>query len=116
MLVHSVARRAQDGTLEELPGVGPKTAEAISQSLAGAVPDYLCALLAAWSDAELEASQGSWAWRRFRWDWDAEAGEHMLRVRAHDESGRVQPQQQDWYRGGFANNGDEALRVVVMEA
>jgi putative hydrolase len=41
-----VARRARDGTLEELPGVGPKTAEAISQSLAGAVPDYLSALLA----------------------------------------------------------------------
>ena len=68
-----------------------------------------------WSEAEVEASQGGWAWRRFRWDWDADAGEHMLRVRAHDESGRVQPEQPDWNRGGFANNGDEALRVVVME-
>jgi hypothetical protein len=28
----------------------------------------------------------------------------------------MQPSQPDWNRGGFANNGDEALRVVVMEA
>jgi putative hydrolase len=41
-----VAQRARAGTLAELPGVGPKTAEAISQSLAGEVPGYLSRLLA----------------------------------------------------------------------
>ncbi|MEU6777387.1 PHP domain-containing protein [Streptomyces sp. NPDC046759] len=36
-----VARRAAAGTLEELKGVGPKTAQVVREALAGQVPGYL---------------------------------------------------------------------------
>ncbi|MDR6978099.1 putative hydrolase [Streptomyces sp. 3330] len=36
-----VARRAADGTLESLQGVGPKTAQVVREALAGQVPSYL---------------------------------------------------------------------------
>lgn len=36
-----VARRAADGTLTSLTGVGPKTAQVVDEALAGAVPGYL---------------------------------------------------------------------------
>ncbi|MER5194335.1 PHP domain-containing protein [Streptomyces sp. NPDC002755] len=36
-----VARRAADGTLESLKGVGPKTAQVVREALAGQVPAYL---------------------------------------------------------------------------
>jgi putative hydrolase len=36
-----IARRAGDGTLESLKGVGPKTAQVVREALAGEVPGYL---------------------------------------------------------------------------
>ncbi len=39
-----VARRAGDGTLTELKGVGPKTAKVAEQAAAGGVPEYLATL------------------------------------------------------------------------
>jgi putative hydrolase len=36
-----VGRRVADGTLTDLPGVGPKTALVVTQAVRGAVPDYL---------------------------------------------------------------------------
>jgi len=39
-----LARRAADGTLTELAGVGPKTAAVAMQAAAGEVPDYLATL------------------------------------------------------------------------
>ncbi|GAA2260032.1 PHP domain-containing protein [Streptomyces ruber] len=39
-----VARRAADGTLESLKGVGPRTAQVVREALAGAVPGYLATL------------------------------------------------------------------------
>ena len=68
-----------------------------------------------WADAQLDPPEpGSpHAWRRFSLLWDAEEGERWLRVRAHDTTGRVQGDEPVWSRGGFANNADEALRVVV---
>lgn len=71
---------------------------------------------ASWSDAALGDQLGAYAWRRFTTAWEAHEGVHLLRVRATDESGRVQRQEPRWTTGGFANNADEALRVVVMAA
>jgi putative hydrolase len=52
--VDSLARRVQLGTLRQLPGIGEKTAQAVAQSLAGEVPDYLAGLEAT-ADAPVEA-------------------------------------------------------------
>lgn len=48
------ARRAAEGTLESLKGVGPKTAAVVREALEGRVPEYLAHL-----EEELEASLGA---------------------------------------------------------
>jgi DMSO/TMAO reductase YedYZ molybdopterin-dependent catalytic subunit len=68
----------------------------------------------AWRDADLGESFGRHAWRSFRIGWDATPGDHLLRARATDAAGRVQPTSATWNRGGFANNADEAIRVHVV--
>ena len=68
-----------------------------------------------WRDAELDAHEHRWAWRGFGLDWEATPGTHLLRVRAHDASGRVQGTDPRWNRGGFTNNGDQAVTVHVLE-
>jgi DMSO/TMAO reductase YedYZ molybdopterin-dependent catalytic subunit len=70
---------------------------------------------ATWVEADLAASHGRWAWRRFTASWTAQPGDYVLRVRAHDASGRSQPDAPRWSRGGFANNADQGLRVVVLD-
>lgn len=67
----------------------------------------------AWWEADVEEPPGPHAWQRFTATWEAEPGEHRLRARAHDETGRVQPVEAPWNRGGFANNADAAVPVVV---
>ncbi|MFE6097389.1 sulfite oxidase [Streptomyces massasporeus] len=60
---------------------------------------------ATWRPADLEPDHGHrWAWRRWSSVWTAAPGDHVLSVRAHDGSGRTQPVEQTWNRGGFANN------------
>ncbi len=70
---------------------------------------------ATWTETVVEPQRSRWAWQRFTTTWDARAGVHRLRVRARDESGRVQPVEPAWNRGGFANNADQALVVVVTD-
>ena len=71
---------------------------------------------ATWADATLEeGGLRRWAWKRFTWEWDARPGEHSLRVRAHDETGRVQAVDPTWNRGGFANNADQPLPCLVLD-
>jgi DMSO/TMAO reductase YedYZ molybdopterin-dependent catalytic subunit len=66
-----------------------------------------------WRDADLVRSAGPHAWRSFSCPWDAEPGDHVLLVRATDESGEVQPVGPAWSRGGFANNASDAVHVHV---
>jgi DMSO/TMAO reductase YedYZ molybdopterin-dependent catalytic subunit len=71
---------------------------------------------ASWVDSELADVGGRWAWRRFTTTWEAAPGEYVLRACAHDASGRSQPGSPRWSRGGFANNADQGLRVVVLDS
>jgi DMSO/TMAO reductase YedYZ molybdopterin-dependent catalytic subunit len=69
-----------------------------------------------WAEAELgEASGGPWAWRSWGYAWSATPGRHLLGARATDASGRVQPADPPWNRGGFAVNPIQRLDVVVRE-
>jgi DMSO/TMAO reductase YedYZ molybdopterin-dependent catalytic subunit len=70
---------------------------------------------ATWWDADLEEQPDRFAWRRFTTPWQTTSDEHLLRARAHDETGRVQPASGAWNRGGFVNNSDAPMRVVVMD-
>ncbi|MFN2468719.1 MAG: sulfite oxidase [Gaiellaceae bacterium] len=67
-----------------------------------------------WAGAEVGEEVGRWAWRSWRYDWDARVGEHELRCRATDAAGNVQPDEAPWNVGGYANNA--AQRVPVTHA
>ncbi|MFY1690726.1 sulfite oxidase [Plantactinospora sp. WMMB782] len=56
---------------------------------------------------------GRWAWRSWRYEWPATPGRYTLGARASDASGRTQPVEQPWNRGGFANNLVQRVEVVV---
>jgi sulfane dehydrogenase subunit SoxC len=56
-----------------------------------------------------------WAWRGWTFRWDASPGRHVLCARATDESGRTQPVEQPWNRGGFANNLVQRVGVLVLD-
>jgi DMSO/TMAO reductase YedYZ molybdopterin-dependent catalytic subunit len=68
---------------------------------------------ASWADAELDAPLGEWAWRGWRYAWEAEPGEHELCSRATDAAGNVQPLQAEWNVEGCCNNSVQSVRVTV---
>ncbi|MGK5672032.1 hypothetical protein ACSNOB_04175 [Micromonospora sp. URMC 106] len=57
---------------------------------------------------------GELAWRRWRREWAARPGWHVLGARATDASGRSQPVEQPWSRGGFADNLVQRVEVVAL--
>lgn len=68
---------------------------------------------AGWTDAEvLPQDAHPYAWQGWHADWTALPGSHTLLVRATDASGRTQPLEQPWNRGGFGNNQVQAVSVV----
>jgi sulfane dehydrogenase subunit SoxC len=68
---------------------------------------------ASWSGAELDPPEGRWAWRGWRFRWNAQPGEHVLCSRARDEAGNEQPLEPAWNLGGYANNAVQTVRVTV---
>jgi DMSO/TMAO reductase YedYZ molybdopterin-dependent catalytic subunit len=72
---------------------------------------------ATWAPARVTRDLDSpWAWAGWTLEWDPEPGEYVLRCRARDEAGNVQPLEQVWNVGGYANNAVQALSVTVVEA
>jgi len=69
---------------------------------------------ASFAAAQLEDPIGPSAWRGWRFDWDAPAGEHVVCSRATDASGNSQPLEPAWNLKGYANNAVE--RIVVRVA
>ncbi len=67
----------------------------------------------AWSDAELGPSRGDYAWRGWRFAWQAAPGEHELACRATDAAGRVQPLEQPWNQQGMGVNHVQRVSVTV---
>jgi sulfane dehydrogenase subunit SoxC len=70
---------------------------------------------ASWAEAELDEASGSrWAWRGWRYAWEATPGEHVLSCRARDEAGNEQPAEAPWNVGGYVNNAAQRLPVSVL--
>jgi DMSO/TMAO reductase YedYZ molybdopterin-dependent catalytic subunit len=69
---------------------------------------------ASWGAAELDEPGSRWAWRGWRYAWDAPRGEHVLCCRARDAAGNVQPDEADWNVGGYANNAVQRVPVTVI--
>lgn len=66
-----------------------------------------------WHDAKLDAPSGTYAWRGWRFDWQATPGEHVIQCRATDANGDVQPTTPRFDRGGFGNNIVHTVDVTV---
>jgi DMSO/TMAO reductase YedYZ molybdopterin-dependent catalytic subunit len=71
---------------------------------------------ATFAPAELDEPLGEAAWRGWRYDWDAQPGEHVLCSRATDAAGNEQPLDAAWNLKGYANNAVERIPVVVAAA
>ena len=70
---------------------------------------------ATWADAELEPPTQTWAWRRWTFAWPATTpGRYVVSARASDTTGRTQPAEQPWNRGGFSNTSPQRVEVVVL--
>ncbi|HEX2029938.1 MAG TPA: sulfite oxidase [Actinomycetota bacterium] len=67
----------------------------------------------AWHDAEVGPPAGDFAWRGWRWDWDATPGDHELTCRATDAAGHTQPVEPPWNYQGMANNMAQVVPVTV---
>ena len=65
---------------------------------------------ATWAPAQLGSTHG---WRAWAFAWDAQPGDHVLRCRAVDETGRGQPDEPPWNLGGYANNAVQRVTVTV---
>jgi DMSO/TMAO reductase YedYZ molybdopterin-dependent catalytic subunit len=67
-----------------------------------------------WDEAELgPETLGRWAWRAWRFVWNAEPGEYELCCRARDADGNEQPLEPVWNVGGYANNAVQRVPVAV---
>jgi Oxidoreductase molybdopterin binding domain/Mo-co oxidoreductase dimerisation domain len=69
-----------------------------------------------WFEAELGEPVSEWAWRAWRHEWHATAGEHALRRRATDATGTTQPLEQPWNFQGVGNNLAQEVHVTVRSA
>ena len=67
-----------------------------------------------WSPAELgPAALGRYAWRAWRFRWDATPGTYELCCRARDAAGNEQPLVPSWNVGGYVNNAVQRVPVTV---
>jgi DMSO/TMAO reductase YedYZ molybdopterin-dependent catalytic subunit len=70
---------------------------------------------ATWHAATLEDSQSPYSWQHWEFNWAAsKPGYHMLRCRATDAQGNVQPERAEWNFRGFANNSIHTVPVTVL--
>ena len=71
---------------------------------------------ATWRAAELGEPPGPAAWTPWSIDWEAPPGEYELCARAHDATGRSQPEAPQWNVGGYANNAVQRVPVTRTPA
>ena len=79
----------------------------------GAVAAVAVGVDGIWNEAALDPPQGAYAWRGWRYRWDAIPGEHVLECRATDVNGRTQPLDPPWDHNGMGNNAVHRVHVTV---
>jgi DMSO/TMAO reductase YedYZ molybdopterin-dependent catalytic subunit len=68
-----------------------------------------------WSDAHVEAGDGSAAMQKWSFDWiPPQSGRYDIAVRAVDAKGGTQPEASRWNKLGYGNNGPHSISVRVM--
>jgi DMSO/TMAO reductase YedYZ molybdopterin-dependent catalytic subunit len=67
-----------------------------------------------WQDATLHGPERAGSWRQWRFAWDASVrGRHLIRVRATDSKGAVQPETTPWNRSGYLWNGFDQVSCEI---
>ncbi|MFB0930517.1 MAG: molybdopterin-dependent oxidoreductase [Ascidiaceihabitans sp.] len=66
-----------------------------------------------WRTAKLSEKNDRYAWQKWTYSWQAEPGVYVLRCRARDMNGNVQPLDPPWDQAGFANNAAQQVNVFV---
>lgn len=66
-----------------------------------------------WRTAEITSASSPGVWARWQFAWNPEPGEHLLRVRAADDRGRVQPESTPWNELGYMHESVLAHPVHV---
>jgi hypothetical protein len=66
-----------------------------------------------WHDARLEAPNIAGAWVRWAFTWRATPGPHVIRIRATDDNGHVQPASVPWNDHGCLYNAVIAHPVRI---
>ncbi|MFQ6030250.1 MAG: sulfite oxidase [Dehalococcoidia bacterium] len=67
-----------------------------------------------WHTTALESSQSPYSWQHWEFEWEAnQPGYFMVRSRATDTKGNVQPEQAEWNFRGFGNNAIHAVPVTI---
>ena len=70
-----------------------------------------------WRPATLDPALAPHAWRRFSHAVElTDPGRHVVRARARDAAGRVQPEIASWNERGYGNNGIAPIRFYVISA
>lgn len=100
-------------TRHRLVDAGPVELQGRAWSGVGTVTRVEVGVDGTWTDAELDAPLGPWAWRRWRHTWTATRGDHVLACRASDDQGHTQPLDGPWNVQGMANNVVQQVAVTV---
>ena len=58
-----------------------------------------------WREANIFGENVPGAWARWSFEWDAEVGDHEVRVKATDEAGNIQPENVPWNDLGYLYDG-----------
>ncbi len=66
-----------------------------------------------WFEAALEHRQDRFAWSKWHYTWNATPGDHVLKCRATDANGDVQPLAPRWDNSGYGNNAVHVVAVTV---
>ena len=68
-----------------------------------------------WLNSKLEYQDSKYAWTKWKFNWSAKPGYHILSCRATDETGRTQPASPKFNVGGFENNSIQKVEVFVSD-
>ena len=66
-----------------------------------------------WNAAALGHEQSRYAWRLWTYAWNAKRGDYVVRSRATDSQGRVQPSEAAWNPSGYLYNAIDQVKIHV---
>ncbi|HYO49813.1 MAG TPA: sulfite oxidase [Chloroflexia bacterium] len=97
---------------------GPQTISGVAWSGGGEIKSVEVSVEGggAWHPARLVGEATTYGWQQWRYEWVVmRPGRHVLRARATDEAGNVQPDVAEWNRLGYANNSIQPVIVQGQE-